>query len=194
MNGKKKDALEKLKAQVLTCKQCPLHKKRIQAVFGEGSYDARIFIIGEGPGAIEDQLGRPFVGRAGKFLDHILEKYGLSRNSNVFISNIVKCRPPENRIPTTHEINSCFPYLKQQIELINPHILVLLGSTALKSFMGTHDKISELRGQWMEINGRLLLPTFHPAAGLRNPAYKKALEKDIQKLSDQSSRISIASP
>jgi DNA polymerase len=174
--------LEKLKSQAKNCKKCPLHSNRTNAVFGEGPYDAPVFIIGEAPGAREDMEGRPFVGRAGKLLDELLEKNGLSRKDNVFIGNIVKCRPPDNRVPGKKEVNSCFPYLEKQITLINPQILVLLGATALNSFLGKDKKISELRGTWSEINGRLLFVAYHPAAALRNPAYKKLLEQDLQTL------------
>lgn len=177
--------LDDIKNQVLKCTQCPLHQNRINAVFGEGPYDASVFIIGEAPGAKEDEAGKPFVGRAGKLLDELLEEVGLSRKKNVFISNIVKCRPPKNRVPGKNEVNLCFPYLEQQIDLINPEILVLLGATALKSFTGTKEKITDLRGKWQEANGRLIMPTYHPAAVFRNPAYRKFIEQDIQTISEK---------
>lgn len=180
-----KQQLDEIKDQVLHCTQCPLHQGRINAVFGEGPYEARIFVIGEAPGAKEDEAGKPFVGRAGKLLDELLEKQGLSRDKNVFISNIVKCRPPKNRIPGKAEVNICFPYIEQQIELINPEILVLLGATALKSYTGTSEKITDLRGEWWKEEGRFVMPTYHPAAVFRNPAYRKYIEQDIKTISDK---------
>ena len=177
--------LDEIKQQVLGCTQCPLHKCRTNAVFGAGARDARIFIIGEAPGAKEDEAGEPFVGRAGKLLDEMLESYGLSRNKNVFISNIVKCRPPKNRVPGKKEVETCFPYLEKQIQLINPEMLLLLGATALKSYTGTSEKITSLRGKWWEEGGRLVMPTYHPAAVFRNPAYRKYIDKDIKTISDK---------
>ncbi len=176
--------LDELKQQVLSCTQCPLHKGRTNAVFGIGPRDAPIFIIGEAPGAKEDEAGEPFVGRAGKLLDEILGSYGLSRNQNVFISNIVKCRPPKNRVPGKTEVGTCFPYLEQQIQLINPEILLLLGATALKSYAGTSEKITSLRGRWWKEKGRQVMPSYHPAAVFRNPAYRKFIEQDIKTISD----------
>ena len=177
--------IEILKDQVLNCTKCPLHKNRTNAVFGEGPYNAPVFLIGEAPGAKEDQAGKPFVGRAGKLLDELLNQYGLSRHENVFIANMVKCRPPKNRIPGKKELDACFPYLEKQIALINPRILVLLGSTALKWFYGSNEKITELRGRWMKEKNRLIMPTYHPAAVFRNPAYKTFIEKDIKTISEQ---------
>jgi DNA polymerase len=162
-----------------------LHESRIQAVFGEGPWDAPIFIVGEGPGAAEDEAGRPFVGRAGKLLDELLSRYGLSRNENVFIGNVVKCRPPKNRIPSRKEVKTCFPYLEKQIALINPRIIVLLGSTALKSFYDPGDKITLSRGQWKEDRGRLIMPTYHPAAIFRNPSYKTFIESDLKTVAEK---------
>lgn len=185
MNKDHSQQLDRLKQQVLSCKQCPLHEGRTNAVFGVGPWDARIFIIGEGPGAKEDEAGEPFVGRAGKLLDEILASYGLSRKQNVFISNIVKCRPPKNRIPGKKEVETCFPYLEEQIQLINPDILLLLGATALKSYVGTSEKITNLRGKWWEEAGRLVMPTYHPAAVFRNPAYRKYIEQDIKTIADK---------
>jgi len=117
--------------------------------------------------------------------DELLEKQGLSRDKNVFISNIVKCRPPKNRIPGKAEVNACFPYIEQQIELINPEILVLLGATALKSYTGTSEKITDLRGKWWNEEGRFIMPSYHPAAVFRNPAYRKYIEQDIKTISDK---------
>ncbi len=175
--------LEGIRNQVVNCKKCILHKSRQNAVFGESDLSARIVIIGEAPGANEDKQGRPFVGRAGKLLDEILEKYGLNRQKGVFISNIVKCRPPENRLPRKQEIDSCFPYLEKQISLINPEIIVLLGLTAARSFMGLQEQMKEIRGKEMEKNGRKVIVTYHPAAILRNPNFRPILEKDLETVS-----------
>ena len=173
--------LDQLKKKVLSCKACPLHEPRHLAVFGEGPYTSQVMIIGEGPGAKEDELGRPFVGRAGKLLDQMLEQQDLSRDKNVFIANIVKCRPPKNRVPHKKEIETCFPYLEQQIRLIDPAILVLLGATAMKSYWGRlNKKVSDIRGKWHEEAGRLVMPTFHPAAVFRNRNYQAYIEEDIK--------------
>ena len=185
MQKKNRKRLDEIKEQVLSCTQCPLHKGRIHSVFGEGPYDASIFLIGEAPGAKEDEAGKPFVGRAGKLLDELLENQGLSREENVFISNIVKCRPPGNRIPGKKEAETCFPYLEKQIALIDPGILVLLGATALKSFTGSSGKITDLRGQWWGDYGRLIMATYHPAAVFRNPAYRRFIEQDIKTISEK---------
>ena len=143
-------SLEKLKSEVIKCTKCSLHETRINAVFGEGDYNANILIIGEGPGANEDKQGRPFVGRGGKLLDEVLSKYALNRESGVFIANIVKCRPPNNRVPKKDEVNTCIPYLEKQIQLINPKIILLLGLTAVKSFTGIDEQMKEIRGKEYE--------------------------------------------
>lgn len=183
MAGNTISKLETLKKQVITCTRCGLHETRNKAVFGEGDYKADILIIGEGPGANEDKLGRPFVGRAGKLLDEILEQNKLTREQGVFIANIVKCRPPKNRVPRKKEIETCFPYLEQQIELIDPSIIVLLGLTAVKSFLGIEEQMKVLRGKKMERDGRTVMATYHPAAILRNPNLRGLLEEDIQQIS-----------
>jgi DNA polymerase len=184
MNKKYQDELNEIKQQVLGCTKCELHKTRINSVFGESDYQAKIMIIGEGPGANEDKLGRPFVGRAGKLLDEILDKYGLSRDDGVFISNIVKCRPPSNRLPKKQEINECLPYLERQIDLIGPKIIILLGLTAVKSFLGRKDQMKDIRGKILELDGRKIMPTYHPAAILRNQNLRTYLEEDIEKVSN----------
>jgi len=172
--------LKQIKKQVLGCTACPLHQERNLAVFGEGPWESRIMVIGEGPGANEDKLGRPFVGRAGKLLDQMLEKQDLSRGKNVFIANIVKCRPPQNRVPHKKEVETCFPYLREQIRLINPEIILLLGATAMRSYWGSLDeKVSDIRGKWHREAGRLVMPTFHPAAVFRNRNYQEYIEQDL---------------
>jgi len=179
-------ALEQIQKQVTGCKKCPLHQERLNAVFGEGPWDAPIMVIGEGPGANEDKQGLPFVGRAGKLLDQLLEQQGLSRKENVFIANIVKCRPPKNRVPKKPEVEACFPYLTRQIQLIDPSIIVLLGATAIKSYRGElKEKISDVRGKWSREDGRMVMATFHPAAVFRNRTYQGYIEADLKTIAEQ---------
>ena len=165
--------LEKLADEVCRCRECDLGYSRTNAVPGEGNPNARIMFIGEAPGADEDAQGRPFVGRAGKLLDKIIAACGLKR-SDVFIANILKCRPPENRDPRAEEIISCFPYLQRQIEIINPEIIVALGAPATRTLLNTNKSIGQLRGQFHEYYAGLgrapikLMPTYHTAYLLRN--------------------------
>lgn len=174
--------LELLKNEVLSCKKCILHIGRTHVVFGEGNTFAKILCIGEGPGRDEDLQGRPFVGRSGQLLDKILAVCGFTRAEHVFIANIVKCRPPNNRAPLPEERNMCLPYLYKQIELINPSILILLGATALNGLIDPNLKISQVRGKWIEWNGRWVMPTFHPAALLRNPKLKYDAWEDFKQV------------
>jgi len=178
----KTEELDKLKSEVAICTKCELHKGRTNSVFGEGPYDAAIMCIGEGPGYYEDQQGRPFVGRSGKLLDKILDVCGFNRKEHVFIGNIVKCRPPNNRDPLPEERETCLPYLYKQIDLIDPKIIILLGATALKGLIDKNAKISKVRGTWMEWNNRLVMPTYHPSALLRNPNLKKDAWEDYKKV------------
>ncbi|MFA5239451.1 MAG: uracil-DNA glycosylase [Phycisphaerae bacterium] len=165
--------LEKIADEVRRCRKCQLGSLRTNAVPGEGNPNARILFIGEGPGADEDAQGRPFVGRAGKLLDKIIAACGLKR-SDVFIANIVKCRPPGNRDPLADEIINCFPYLQSQIEIINPDVIVTLGAPATRTLLNTNKPIGQLRGQFHEYSAGLgsrpikLMPTYHPAYLLRN--------------------------
>ncbi len=181
----KNKALVHLNDQIRVCRKCELHKSRTQTVFGEGDEKAGIFIIGEGPGSNEDQQGRPFVGRSGKLLDKILADYGLSREENVFIGNIVKCRPPDNRKPLPVERETCISYLLEQIELIDPDIIVLLGATALNGIIDPKAKITQARGKWLKWNGRKVMPTFHPSALLRNPNLKKDAWEDFKMVAEE---------
>lgn len=164
--------IDDLKKEVLSCSKCPLAFGRTNVVFGEGNLQSKVMCIGEGPGRDEDLQGRPFVGRSGQLLDKILEACGFSRNKNVFIANIVKCRPPNNRAPLPEERDMCIPYLFKQIELINPNIIILLGATALNGLIDNTLKISQIRGQWLQWQQRWVMPTYHPAALLRNPKLK----------------------
>ena len=165
--------LEKIADEVRQCRKCGLGSLRTNAVPGEGRANARIVFVGEGPGADEDAQGRPFVGRAGKLLDKVITAMGLKR-SDVFICNILKCRPPENRDPKPEEIISCLPYLQRQIELINPEVIVALGAHAARTLLNTNKPIGQLRGQFHEYYAGLgrapikLMPTYHTAYLLRN--------------------------
>ena len=165
--------LEKIADEVRQCRKCDLGSLRTNAVPGEGNPNARILFVGEGPGADEDAQGRPFVGRAGQLLNKIIAACGLKR-SDVFIANIVKCRPPENREPRADEIINCFPYLQRQIEIINPEVIVALGAPATRTLLNTNKSIGQLRGQFYEYYAGLgstpikLMPTYHTAYLLRN--------------------------
>jgi len=171
-----------LKKEILQCTKCELNKTRIHVIFGEGNINAGIFIIGEAPGRDEDIQGRPFVGKSGQLLDKIMAACGFTRNEHVFISNIVKCRPPDNRVPTSVEAAVCMPWLLKQIELINPKILILLGATALKYMIGQDRKITHERGNWIIWQERLAMPVYHPAALLRDPALKRDTWEDYKKI------------
>ena len=162
------------------CTLCELHKTRTNAVPGEGSSIAKLFFVGEAPGAREDETGRPFVGRSGKLLTTMIEEIGLSREE-VFISSILKCRPPNNRVPHQSERETCRPYIEKQIELINPRVIVLLGGTAIASMVGPW-KVTESHGTYFEAQGRTYFMTFHPAAALRSTGVKKLMREDFKTL------------
>ena len=168
---------ESLKKICLDCKQCALSKTRTNVVFGRGNPNTKIFIIGEGPGHNEDIEGLAFVGRAGKLLDTAFQSVGIDTNRDCYISNIVKCRPPNNRKPQKEEIESCSTWLDQQINLINPKIIVLAGSTAVESYLNIKEPISKIRGKWIERDGRKVMPIFHPSYLLRNPSKEKGKPK-----------------
>jgi len=170
--------LEALATFARGCTRCGLRAGCRGVVFGEGEAHAGLCLIGEGPGATEDELGRPFVGRAGELLDRILEAAGF-RRAQVHISNVVLCRPPDNRIPEDAEIAACRPYLRRRLELIAPGIVVLLGATPLKALVGAQARITAERGHWYRLDGRWVLPTYHPAYLLRNPAKKREVWEDF---------------
>jgi len=174
--------LEVLRREILCCNRCALSKTRNHVIYGEGNLNAPIVIIGEAPGRDEDLQGRPFVGRSGELLDRILDACGFNRHQHVFISNIIKCRPPGNRVPFPEEIQVCKPYLLRQINLIDPKILILLGATALKSMTGQDKKITKVRGTWINCENRLAMPVYHPSALLRNPALKRDTWEDFKKV------------
>jgi DNA polymerase len=176
------EILEQLKNEVNNCTACALSQKRTNVVFGEGFSKAKIMFIGEGPGYYEDQMGRPFVGKSGELLDKILGVCGFTRDEHVYIANIVKCRPPENRDPLPEERSACLPYLLKQIEILQPKIIVLLGATALKGLIDPNAKITQIRGTWLEWNGLQVMPTFHPSALLRNENLKRPAWEDFKKV------------
>lgn len=173
-------SLKDIAAQVAGCTKCPLHKTRTRTVPGQGSATPEIMFIGEGPGYDEDQQGLAFVGRAGQLLTKIIEAMGLTRDE-VFIGNIVKCRPPENRKPLPDEMSACLPYLRAQIEQLKPKLIVALGATAVQGLLQIETVgITKLRGQWMSYQGIDLMPTFHPAYLLRNPPAKREVWEDMK--------------
>jgi uracil-DNA glycosylase len=174
------DSLEKIAADVRGCPLCKLSRSRKNAVPGEGQLSARIMFIGEAPGRSEDEKGRPFVGAAGRILDELLKKAGIER-SEVFITNIVKCRPPNNRVPKEDELTACRPYLDRQIALIKPKVICILGRTAYSSLLGG-SSITANRGKIVERAGQKYFLTFHPAAVIYNKGLLSALEADLKKL------------
>jgi DNA polymerase len=161
------------------CQRCALAKGRTQVVFGTGDPDARLLFIGEGPGADEDRLGEPFVGRAGQLLTKIIEAMGL-RRGDVYIANVVKCRPPGNRVPMFEEVQACSPFLREQIAIIRPELIVALGATAARALLGTTASMSSLRGRFHDFQGTPVLCTYHPAYLLRNPAEKGKVWEDMK--------------
>lgn len=173
--------LQDIRADIGDCIRCKLHQGRNKIVFGDGSPQARLLFIGEGPGRDEDMQGLPFVGRAGKLLTQMIEAMGLLR-SDVYICNVVKCRPPENRAPEKDEVAACSPFLFRQIDLVAPQVIVCLGSIAAQTILETTRGISQFRGQWLEFRGRKLMATYHPAYLLRNPAARSEVWKDLQKV------------
>ncbi len=171
---------ETLREAVRGCRLCPLCETRKNAVFGEGNPNADLMFIGEAPGADEDAQGRPFVGRSGELMTKMIAAMQFTREE-VFIANIVKCRPPDNRVPEKSEAQVCLPYLHRQIELIQPKVIVLLGATPLKWLLGKSG-ITRLHGQWLELNGIAVMPSFHPAFLLRDPRQKRPAWEDLQKV------------
>ena len=163
------------------CTRCPLHRTRKTIVFGEGSAKARLVFVGEAPGEEEDNQGRPFVGRAGQLLTKIIGAMGLNRE-DVYICNILKCRPPGNRNPKDDEIAACEPFLVKQLEALNPEVICALGTFAARTLLRTDVPISAMRGRFHDYHGRRLMPTYHPAYLLRNPDAKKLVWEDVQKI------------
>jgi len=175
-------SLEELRAEIGDCRLCKLCSGRTHVVFGVGNPNARLMFVGEGPGRDEDLQGEPFVGRAGQLLTDIITKgMGLKRE-DVYIANVVKCRPPENRNPEPDEVASCEPFLRKQIDLVRPEVIVALGKFAVQTLLQSKVPISRLRGNWHSYHGIRLMPTFHPAYLLRNPGDKKLVWEDIKKV------------
>ena len=176
--------LGELERTIQGCLACPLGSGRLRFVFGEGSPSARLMFIGEGPGRDEDLQGRPFVGKAGELLDKMIGALGLQR-SEVYIANVVKCRPPDNRTPTAQEAQRCLGYLRRQIEMIRPSVIVTLGATPLRELLGVQTGITRIRGQWQRLDmlgGLPVMPTFHPAYVLRQYTQdvRRAVWEDLQ--------------
>jgi DNA polymerase len=176
------ECLETIASEIAACRACRLCEKRTHVVPGQGRLQPDIMFIGEGPGEDEDLQGLAFVGRAGQLLTQIIEAMGYSRDE-VFIGNVVKCRPPGNRTPLPDEMAACLPFLERQIDVIRPQLIVALGGTAMKGlFNDPHISITRIRGQWMEYRGIPVMPTFHPAYLLRNPPAKREVWEDMKKV------------
>jgi DNA polymerase len=181
MNKIAGDSLPKILADIGDCTRCKLHRGRTKLVFGDGNPKAELVFVGEGPGRDEDAQGLPFVGRAGKLLTQMIEAMGLQRK-DVYICNVVKCRPPENRTPEKDEVETCSPFLLRQLDAIAPKVIVCLGSVAAQTLLQTNRGISHFRGEWLDFRGKKLLATYHPAYLLRNPSAKGEVWKDLQKV------------
>jgi DNA polymerase len=175
--------LERIASQVSVCAKCALSAGRMKAVTGEGPADAEIMFIGEAPGFHENEQGRPFVGASGKFLDQLLAQAGLER-SDVFIANVVKCRPPGNRDPEPEELLACREFLNGQVEAVNPSIIVTLGRISMSGYF-PGAKITSVHGQMQKVDGRFIIPMYHPAAALHQPALRPSILADFAKLPDQ---------
>lgn len=174
--------MKQLQRMVGECTRCRLCETRTNTVFGEGVLPARLLIIGEGPGSDEDASGRTFVGKAGQYLDTWLTPVGLSRKTNVYLANIIKCRPPENRNPHADEVASCLPFIKRQIQLVKPELILLVGGVASKALLNTDEGVGKLRGRFHRYEGVPVLVTYHPAGVLRNEELKRPVWDDIKKV------------
>ncbi|MFW0860589.1 MAG: uracil-DNA glycosylase [Dethiobacter sp.] len=176
-------AIENLAEEVAGCVRCPLRLGAVRVVFGEGNPQAKLIFVGDAPGADEDLQGLPFVGAAGQLLNKILAAAEIKRDE-IYLTNVIKCRPPENRKPHPEEVAACRGHLQQQIELISPAIIVCLGSLAAQALANSSARANVARGRWCELDGIRLMPTFHPAELLLDPAKKKPVWQDIQKIRD----------
>ena len=179
------NSMEELRAAIGDCRRCKLWSGRTHLVFGVGNPRARIMFVGEGPGRDEDLQGEPFVGRAGQLLTDIITKGMGFKREDVYIANVIKCRPPENRNPEPDEVESCEPFLRKQIDLVRPQVIVALGKFAVQSLLKSKEAITRLRGIWHVYHWIKLMPTFHPAYLLRNPGDKKLVWEDIQKVLEE---------
>jgi DNA polymerase len=184
------DSLEQIAAEVRACQRCPLGKGRTHAVPGEGPVDARVMFIGEGPGFHEDQQGRPFVGASGQYLEELLASIGFGRRQ-VYIANVIKCRPPNNRDPEPAELAACRSYLDRQLELIEPWIIVTLGRFSMDRYF-PGQSISRIHGRPKRVGDVFYLPMFHPAAALRNPDWRREMAKDIQRIPEMLEELEAA--
>ncbi len=180
--------LADVRAELGDCRRCKLHTKRTQIVFGVGNPQAKLVFVGEGPGRDEDLQGEPFVGQAGKLLTRIIEAIQLTREQ-VYIANIIKCRPPQNRNPEPDEIAACEPFLIKQLEVIQPKLICALGTFAAQTLLHSPEKISVLRGRFHSYRGIPLMPTYHPAFLLRNPNYKRDVWEDVKKVKAEYDRL-----
>lgn len=178
------DNWEELEQSIVNCKKCKLCQNRTNIVFGTGNKNAEVMFIGEGPGADEDREGEPFVGKAGKLMNEAFKGLGIKREE-VYIANIVKCRPPSNRVPEEDEAEACLNYLRNQVILVKPEIIVLLGSTALKNILGKEYGITNARGKWIEKKGIKYMPTWHPAALLRDENKKIEFWNDLKQVTKE---------
>lgn len=181
--------LQALQQECLACRRCGLCETRHSVVFGQGAANAEVMLVGEGPGANEDEQGLPFVGKSGQLLDHYLEAVDLSRDKNVYIANIVKCRPPQNRDPLPEESAACMPWLRQQFQLIRPKIVVCLGRVAAQRMLDPGFSISRDHGKFFDKQGTLFMATYHPAALLRYPDNKPAVFGDFVALRQKITEI-----
>ena len=175
------DLLDEFRQIVIACEKCRLSKSRTQVVYGVGNPNADLMFVGEAPGRDEDIQGEPFVGRAGQLLTDIIKAMHLTRD-DVYIANVVKCRPPENRNPEQDELDACRPHIRRQVEIIQPRVIVTLGRFALQSLTEKAFAISDVRGKWLDYNGIRLMPTYHPAYLLRTPSAKKEVWEDMKKV------------
>ncbi|MCK5201696.1 MAG: uracil-DNA glycosylase [Spirochaetales bacterium] len=178
------DSLEKIVEEISVCTKCRLCETRTNTVPGRGTQNPIVMIIGEGPGAEEDKTGLPFVGRAGQYMDKWMDAIGLSREKDLFIGNIVKCRPPGNRDPLPEEMSACLPYLERQIKLLKPSLILSVGRISSQVLTGRSEGIGRLRGRTYDYEGVALIPTYHPSGVLRNPdEYRKPVWEDLQRVS-----------
>ncbi len=177
------ETLEDIRADIGECVRCPLHETRTRIVHSEGFPQARLMFVGEAPGADEDAQGRPFVGRAGQLLNKIIDAIGLKREE-IFIGNVNRCRPPQNRTPTTAEAATCKPFLLREIDVVKPEVIVVLGNVAMKNLLDTKEGITRLRGKFQDYQGIKVMPTFHPAYLLRDPSKKREAWDDMKKVRD----------
>jgi DNA polymerase len=176
------NSLQALRSFIGDCRRCKLHEGRTHLVFGEGSLQAQLVFVGEGPGRDEDLVGKPFVGEAGKMLTKIIENGMAISRKSVYICNVVKCRPPNNRDPERDEIDACIPFLKQQLRIIKPKVICALGRIASQALLGESFRITRERGNWHTFADTPLMPTYHPAYLLRNPSAKRQVWEDVQKI------------